>query len=141
MEAEKVAREAAESRLRNISEPWLDLDRYLQASEVHLSEVRAHFSQLLRDPSTKPPFNPLPAYQPTAPTSQPRVLQLPLRRLFQHFPNHPLPLVFLLECVIAMTILRMSPLPSAFAQTVAPDIPSRYVAATYIARIVLILAL
>ena len=64
LEAEKAAREAAESRLRTISEAWLDLDRYLQASEVHLSDARAHFSQLLRDPSTKPSFNPLPAYQP-----------------------------------------------------------------------------
>jgi hypothetical protein len=64
LEAEKAAREAAESRLRTISEVWLDLDRYLQASEVHLSDARAHFSQLLRDPSTKPSFNPLPAYQP-----------------------------------------------------------------------------
>ena len=65
LEAEKAAREAAESRLRTISETWLDLDRYLQVSEVHLSDARAHFSQLLRDPSsTKPSFNSLPAYQP-----------------------------------------------------------------------------
>ena len=64
LEAEKAAREAAESRLRTISDVWLDLDRYLQASEVHLSDARAFFSQLLRDPSTKPSFNPLPAYQP-----------------------------------------------------------------------------
>jgi hypothetical protein len=34
------------------------------------------------------------------------------------------------QCIIAMTILSMSPLPSA--QTVAPDIPSRYVSATHI---------
>ena len=71
---------------------------------------------------------------PTAPTSQPRVLHLPLCRLFQLFPSHPLPLVFLLECVIAMTILRMSPLPSAFAQTAVPDTPSRYVSATHRVR-------
>jgi hypothetical protein len=64
LEAEKAAREAAESRLRTISEPWLDLDRYLQASEVHFSDARAQFSELLRDPSTKPSFNPLPPYQP-----------------------------------------------------------------------------
>ena len=64
LEAEKAAREAAETRLCTISEPWLDLDRYLQASEVHLSDARAQFSQLLRDPSTRPSFNPLPAYQP-----------------------------------------------------------------------------
>ena len=64
LEAEKAAREAAESRLCSISEAWLGLDRYLQTSEVHLSDARAHFSQLLRDPSTKPSFNPLPAYQP-----------------------------------------------------------------------------
>ena len=51
--------------LHTISETWLDLDRYLQVSEVHLSDARAHFSQLLRDPSsTKLSFNPLPAYQP-----------------------------------------------------------------------------
>jgi hypothetical protein len=64
LEAEKAAREAAESCLRAISEAWLDLDRYLKASEVHLSDARSHFSQLLRDSSTKPSFNPLPAYQP-----------------------------------------------------------------------------
>ena len=65
LEAEKAAREAAESRLRNISETWLDLDRYLQVSEVYLSDARAHFSQLFRDPSsTTLSFNPLPAYQP-----------------------------------------------------------------------------
>ena len=64
LEAEKTAREAAESRLRTIPEAWLDFDRYLQVSEVHLSDARAHFSQLLRDPSIKPSFNPLPAYQP-----------------------------------------------------------------------------
>jgi hypothetical protein len=64
LEAEKSAREAAESRLRAISEAWLDLDRYLQVSEVHLSDARSYFSQLLRDPSVKPSFNPLPAYQP-----------------------------------------------------------------------------
>jgi hypothetical protein len=63
LEAEKVAREAAESRLRTISEAWLDLDCYLQASEVHLSDACAQFSQLLRDPSIKPSFNPLLAYQ------------------------------------------------------------------------------
>ncbi|KAH8987930.1 hypothetical protein EDB83DRAFT_2483277 [Lactarius deliciosus] len=61
---EAAAREAADSRLRTISEAWLDLDRYLQASEVHLQDARSHFSQLLRDSSTKPSFNPLPAYQP-----------------------------------------------------------------------------
>ena len=66
-EAEKAAREAAESRLRTISEAWLDVDRFLQASEVHLSDARAYFSQLLRDPSTKPSFNPLTAYQPHRP--------------------------------------------------------------------------
>jgi hypothetical protein len=38
-------------------------NHYLQASEVHLSDARAQFSQLLRDPSIKPSFNPLPAYQ------------------------------------------------------------------------------
>ena len=64
LDTEKAAREAAESRLRNISESWLDLDRYLQASEVHLLDARSHFSQMLRDASTKPSFNPLPAYQP-----------------------------------------------------------------------------
>ena len=64
LDAEKAAREAAESRLRAISEAWLDLDRYLQASEVHLADARSYFSQLLRDPSAKPSFNPLPAYQP-----------------------------------------------------------------------------
>ena len=64
LEAEKAGREATESRLRTISEAWLDLDRYFQASEVHLSDARAHFSQLLRDPFTKPSFNTLPAYQP-----------------------------------------------------------------------------
>ncbi|KAH8979030.1 hypothetical protein EDB92DRAFT_1906186 [Lactarius akahatsu] len=64
LETEKAAREAADSRLRTISEAWLDLDRYLQASEVHLQDARSHFSQLLRDSSTKPSFNPLPAYQP-----------------------------------------------------------------------------
>ena len=64
LEAEKAAREAAEFRLRTISEVWIDLDRYLQASDVHLSDARSHFSQLLRDPSTKPSFNPIPAYQP-----------------------------------------------------------------------------
>jgi hypothetical protein len=64
LDNEKAAREAAESRLRTISEAWLDLDRYLQASEVHLLDARSHFSQLLRDASTKPSFNPLPAYQP-----------------------------------------------------------------------------
>ena len=48
-------------------------------------------------------------------------LQLRPRRLFQLFPSHPLPLVFLHECVIAMTILRISPLPNAFAQIVAPE--------------------
>ena len=64
LDTEKAAREAADSRLRTISEAWLDLDRYLQASEVHLLDARSHFSQLLRDASTKPSFNPLPAYQP-----------------------------------------------------------------------------
>ena len=64
LEAEKAAREAAETRVRTISESWLDLDRYFRASEVHLSDARSHFSQLLRDPSAKPSFNPLPAYQP-----------------------------------------------------------------------------
>jgi len=64
LEVEKAAREAAESRLRTICEAWLDLDRYLQTSEVHLSDARTHFSQLIRDPSTKPSLNPLPAYQP-----------------------------------------------------------------------------
>jgi hypothetical protein len=64
VEAGKTAREAAESRLHTISEAWSDLDRYLHTSEVHLSDARAHFSQLLRDPSTKPSFNPLPPYQP-----------------------------------------------------------------------------
>ncbi|KAI9453823.1 hypothetical protein F5148DRAFT_1231925 [Russula earlei] len=64
LEAEKVARESAESRMRAISEAWFDLDRYLQASEVHISDARSHFSQQLRDPSIKPSFNPLPAYQP-----------------------------------------------------------------------------
>jgi hypothetical protein len=69
LEAEKAAREAAESRLRTISEAWLDLDRYFQTSEVHLSDARSHFSQLLRDPFAKPSFNPIPAYQPH-PSSQ-----------------------------------------------------------------------
>ena len=64
LEAEKAGREAAESRVRTISETWLDLDRYFRAGEVHLSDARAHFSQLLRDPSAKPSFTPLPAYQP-----------------------------------------------------------------------------
>ena len=64
LEAEKAVREAAKSCLRAISEAWLDLDRYLKASEVHLSDTRSHFSQLLRDSSTKPSLNPLPAYQP-----------------------------------------------------------------------------
>ena len=58
----KAAREAAEARLRAISKAWLDLDRYIQASEVHLADARSYFSQLLRDPSAKPSFNPLPAY-------------------------------------------------------------------------------
>ena len=61
LDTEKTAREAAESRL---SESWLDLDRYLQASEVHLFDARTHFSQMLRDASTGPSLNPLPAYQP-----------------------------------------------------------------------------
>ena len=65
LDTEKAAREAAESRL---SESWLDLDRYLQASEVHLLDARFHFSQMLSDTSTKP----LPAYQPCR--SQPTVL-------------------------------------------------------------------
>jgi hypothetical protein len=64
LETEKAARDAAESRLRTISEAWLDFDRYLQASEVHLLDARSHFSQLLRDASTKPSFSPFPAYQP-----------------------------------------------------------------------------
>ena len=64
LEAEKAVREAAKSCLRAISEAWLDLDRYLKASEVHLSDTHSHFSQLLRDSSTKPSLNPLPAYQP-----------------------------------------------------------------------------
>ncbi|KAI9455760.1 hypothetical protein BJY52DRAFT_1224475 [Lactarius psammicola] len=67
LDTEKAAREAADSRLRTISEAWLDLDRYLQASEVHLVDARSHFSQLLRDASIKPSFNPLPAYQPRRP--------------------------------------------------------------------------
>ena len=61
LDTEKAAREAAESRL---SKSWLDLDCYLQASEVHLLDARTHFSQMLRDASAKPSFNPLPAYQP-----------------------------------------------------------------------------
>jgi len=64
LEIEKVAREAAESRLRTISDAWFEFNRYLQTSEVHLSDARSHFSQVLRDPSTKPSFNPHPAYQP-----------------------------------------------------------------------------
>ena len=64
LEAEKVAREAVEYRLRTISKAWLDFDRHLQASEDHLSDVRSNFSQLLRDPSSYPSFKPLPAYQP-----------------------------------------------------------------------------
>jgi hypothetical protein len=64
LEAEKAAREAVESRLRTVSEAWSDLDRYLQASEVRLSDARSYFSQLLRDPSAEPSFKPLPAYQP-----------------------------------------------------------------------------
>ena len=61
LDTEKAAREAAESRL---SESWLDFDRYLQASEVHVLDARSHFSQMPRNTSTKPSFNPLPAYQP-----------------------------------------------------------------------------
>jgi hypothetical protein len=64
LEAEKTAREAAESRLRTMSEVWLDVDRWLQTTEVHFSDARSYFSQLLRDPSTKPSFNTLLAYQP-----------------------------------------------------------------------------
>jgi len=64
LEAEKAAREAVESRLRTVSEAWSALDRYLQASEVLLSDARSHFSQLLRDPSAEPSFKPLPPYQP-----------------------------------------------------------------------------
>jgi hypothetical protein len=64
LEAEKTAREAADARLRTISEAWLDLDHYLQASEIHLSDARSNFSQVLRDASAKPSFNPHPAYQP-----------------------------------------------------------------------------
>ena len=70
LDAEKAAREVAESRL---SESWLDLDRYLQVSEVHLLDARSHFSQMLRDAATKPSFNPLPVYQPCR--SHPMVLR------------------------------------------------------------------
>ena len=64
LEAEKAGREAAETRLRTISEAWLDLERYFQASEVQLSDARGHFSQLIRDLSSKPSFDPFPAYEP-----------------------------------------------------------------------------
>jgi hypothetical protein len=56
LEAEKVARKSVEPRLRAISEAWSDLERYLQASEGHLSDVRPLFSQLLRDPSAELSF-------------------------------------------------------------------------------------
>jgi hypothetical protein len=87
LEAEKVAREAADSRLRTISEAWFDLDRYLQASEIHLSDARSHFSQLLRDASTKPSFNPLPAYQPR----HSHQLNPRAPAASQTFPNFPQP--------------------------------------------------
>jgi len=64
LEAEKAVHKAAKSCLRAISKAWLDLNHYLKASEVHLSDARSHFSQLLWDSSTKPSLNPLPAYQP-----------------------------------------------------------------------------
>jgi hypothetical protein len=63
LEAEKAVHKAAKSCLRAISKAWLDLDCYLKASKVHLSDTCSHFSQLLRDSSTKPSLNPLPAYQ------------------------------------------------------------------------------
>jgi hypothetical protein len=60
------AREADESRLRTISE-GLDLDRYLQASEVRLEDARSYLSQLLTDSCIEPSSNSLPAYQPYRP--------------------------------------------------------------------------
>ena len=63
LDAEKATREAAESRLRAISETWSEVESYLQTSEVHSRDARSYFSQLLRDPSAKPSFSPLPAYQ------------------------------------------------------------------------------
>jgi hypothetical protein len=90
LESEKAAREAADSRLRTITEAWLDLDRYLQASEIHLSDARSHFSQLLRDASSKPSLIPLPAYQPRR-SRQPTPRAPVASQSFPTFPQPPPP--------------------------------------------------
>jgi hypothetical protein len=130
LDMEKAAREAADARMRAISEAWLEFDRYLQSSEVHLLDARSHFSQLLRDASTKPSFNHLPAYQPRR--SYPHCLAL-------HSPHHKPSLapalqpVFPLGCVIAMTALRM-PLPPNVCAETAAAILSRYVLVIHSSR-------
>ena len=91
LEAEKAAREAVESRLRTVSEAWSALDRYLQASEVHLSDARSHFSQLLRDPSTEPSFKPLPPYQPPCPHLSASRAPVTKAQTLPPFPRLPAP--------------------------------------------------
>jgi hypothetical protein len=130
LEAEKAVRKVAKSCLCAISEAWLDLDRYLKASEVHLSDARSHFSQLLWDSSTKPSLNPLPAYQPCCSHQSTSCAPVAAVQTFPPFLNPLALLVSLLRCIITMTIPGMPPLPNAFTQTVAADIPSRYVSAT-----------
>jgi chemotaxis protein histidine kinase CheA len=92
LEAEKAARKAVDSRLRTVSEAWSDLDRYLQASEVHLSDARSRFSQVLRDPSAEPSFKPLPPYQP--PCSHLSASRAPIAKAqtLPPFPRPPAPI-------------------------------------------------
>jgi hypothetical protein len=104
LKAEKVAREAVESRLRTVFEAWSALDRYSQASEVYLSDARSHFSQLLRDPSAEPSFKPLPPYQP--PCSHLSASRAPIAKA-QTLPPFPRPLpllALLLRCIIKVTV-------------------------------------
>ncbi|KAI0260970.1 hypothetical protein BC834DRAFT_898329 [Gloeopeniophorella convolvens] len=91
VDAEHTAREAAEARLRAISEAWVDLDRYLQTSEVHLSDARSHFSQLLRDTSNKLSLAPLPPYQPRRSHHSSTRAPVAAAQTFPTFPPPPAP--------------------------------------------------